>query len=186
MENRLMMKLIVGTESMFFLSLIMAYVYFSVHSGFKNAQSGNLDLQSTALFTVLLFLSSFTFWRAEVNSKKKKTGRLKGWLLLTVLLGGLFLVGQGHEYSRLLHSHVTLSSSIFGTSFFTLTGFHGLHVFIGLLIISVVIGLSFKERFNSSHSGIISTIGIYWHFVDVVWLFVFSIVYVLPHLNILK
>ncbi len=186
MENKLMMKLIVGTESMFFLSLIMAYVYFSVHSGFKNAQSDKLDLQSTSLFTVLLFLSSFTFWRAEVNSKKKKTVQLKGWLLLTVLLGGLFLLGQGHEYGKLLHSHITPGSSIFGTSFFTLTGFHGLHVMIGLIIISVIIGLLFKKQFISSHSGIISTVGIYWHFVDIVWLFVFSIVYVLPHLNMLK
>jgi heme/copper-type cytochrome/quinol oxidase subunit 3 len=183
MENKLMIKLVVGTEAMFFLSLIMAYLYFSLRPGFTPQQAGHLDIRSTTIFSVFLFSSSFTFWRAEMNFKKGKMTRLKGWLLLTLVLGLIFLVGQGTEYARLLRENVSISSSIFGTSFFTLTGFHGLHVLAGLVVISVITCLTFMGDYNRSPSCVFATVGIYWHFVDIVWLFVFLIVYVLPHLH---
>ena len=175
------MKLIVGTESMFFLALIMAFIYFSNTPGFKAHQLANLDIKSTGIFSILLFSSSFTFWRAEKNHSKGKIGRLKIWLLLTILLGAVFLAGQAKEYTSLLNNQVNISSSMFGTGFFTLTGFHGLHVFIGLVIISIITALTFLGDFNNPGSSVISTIGIYWHFVDIVWLFVFTIVYVIPY-----
>jgi heme/copper-type cytochrome/quinol oxidase subunit 3 len=189
MENKLMIKLVVGTEAMFFLSLIMAYVYFSLMPGFTTQQTDHLDLRSTAIFSTFLFSSSFTFWRAETNFKKGKMARLKGWLLLTLALGLTFLVGQGREYARLLQENVSIGSSIFGTSFFTLTGFHGLHVFAGLLVIAIITGLTFSGDYNQSTSNVRSTssvfatVGIYWHFVDIVWLLVFGIAYVFPHLH---
>ena len=183
MENRLIVKLIVGTESMFFLALIMAYVYFSAHSGFKPVQSANLDLHATAIFSLFLFSSSFTYWCAESSALKGRMNQVKGWLLLTIILGLIFLFGQGHEYEKLLHNDVTVSSSIFGTSFYTLTGFHGLHVVIGLIAIGILAGLVFSGNYDPTRSSFISALGIYWHFVDIVWLFVFSVVYVLPHLN---
>ena len=179
-----MMKLIVGTESMFFVALIMAYIYFWMHAGFKAEQYNNLDLPITAIFSVFLFTSSFTFWRAEANARKGKKNKVVAWLLGTIILGLIFLFGQGREYKKLLYNQVTLSSSVFGTSFFTVTGFHGLHVIIGLIIISILTGLVIFRNYDANRSSLISAIGIYWHFVDIVWLFVFSIIYVLPHLNI--
>lgn len=178
-----MVKLVVGTEAMFFLALIMVYVYFSLPPGFALHQADYLDLRSTSVFSAMLFASSFTYWRAETNFKKGKMGRLKGWLLLTLLLGLTFLVGQGIEYSKLLNDHVSISSSIFGTSFFTLTGFHGLHVFVGLVVISIITLLTFLGDYEQSTTSIFGTVGIYWHFVDIVWVFVFTIVYVFPHLH---
>jgi heme/copper-type cytochrome/quinol oxidase subunit 3 len=183
MENKLMVKLVVGTEAMFFLSLIMAYVYFSLTPGFSPQQADHLDFRSTAIFSTLLFSSSFTYWRAETNFKKGKMNHLKGWLLLTLALGLVFLVGQGTEYARLLRENVSIGSSLFGTSFFTLTGFHGLHVFAGLLIICIITGLTFAGDYNGSTTSVFTTVGIYWHFVDLVWLIVFLIVYVFPHLH---
>lgn len=183
MDYKLMIKLIVGTEAMFFLALIMAYVYFSLLPGFASPQANHLDIRSTTLFTALLLSSSFTFWRAETNYKKGKMTRLKVWLLLTLVLGLIFLIGQGTEYARLLKDNVSISSSLFGTSFFTLTGFHGLHVLAGLVVISIVTSLTFMGDYDRSSTSVFGTVGIYWHFVDVVWLFVFSIVYLLPHLH---
>lgn len=181
MDNKLMVKLIVFTEAMFFLSLIMAFVYFSFTPGFKNQQISTLDIRSTGIFSLLLFFSSFTYWRAEQNYNTGDIKQLKIWLLLTLALGAIFLFGQGKEYLKLLNSHVSISSSMFGTSFFTLTGFHGLHVFAGLVIISIVTCLTFFGDYSANkHSMIFSSIGIYWHFVDIVWLVVFSIVYILP------
>ena len=104
---------------------------------------------------------------------------LKGWLIVTILLGAIFLVGQGAEYVRLIRDNITLNGSVFGASFFTLTGFHGLHVLIGLVILSIILALAFLKDSKSA----IRTIAPYWHFVDVVWLFVFTVVYVLPQFS---
>jgi heme/copper-type cytochrome/quinol oxidase subunit 3 len=180
MDNKLMVKLIVFTEAMFFLSLIMAFVYFSFTPGFKHQQVSALDIRTTGIFSLLLFSSSFTYWRAETNYDAGKLKRLKFWLLLTLILGAVFLFGQGKEYLKLLNSHVSISSSMFGTSFFTLTGFHGLHVFAGLVVISIITCLTFLGDYETKKSTVFSSIGIYWHFVDIVWLVVFLIVYVLP------
>lgn len=176
-----MMKLVIGTESIFFLSLIFAYIYFYVRPGYDPRYVSLLDLKTTGIFSVLLFSSSFTFWRAEHNFNKGNSGRLKVWLLVTILLGTVFLFGQGKEYWHLIHEQLTISKNIFGTSFFTLTGFHGLHVFIGLIILSILLLLAFLGDFDSPGSTVIGTIGLYWHFVDAIWLVVFSLVYVLPH-----
>jgi heme/copper-type cytochrome/quinol oxidase subunit 3 len=96
------------------------------------------------------------------------------------LLGAIFLIGQGEEYWRLINDKITLSSSVFGTSFYALTGFHGFHVFVGLIILFIILILTFLGDFDNPSSNVISTAGIYWHFVDIVWLAVFTVVYVLP------
>lgn len=183
-----MMKLVVGTEGMFFLSLIMAFVYLSFVSGFEPGQQQALDIKSTGIFSLFLFSSSGTFWMAEKNYNKGNIKNLKLWLCATILLGIVFLFGQGKEYFRLIQQQkITLSSSLFGTSFYTLTGFHGFHVFVGLIILCIVLVLSLLGDFNNNQkSTLIKTVGIYWHFVDIVWVFVFTVVYILPKMGILK
>jgi heme/copper-type cytochrome/quinol oxidase subunit 3 len=181
MENKTMIKLVVGTEAMFFLCLIMAFVYMAYHTGFEPHEVGELDIRSTGIYTILLAGSSFTLFLAERGYKKGRIGKLKGWLMATLVLGVVFLGGQGREYIRLIRADITLSGSVFGTSFFTLTGFHGLHVLIGLVILSVILLLAFLGDYDRNMSSTaISTIAVYWHFVDIVWIFVFTVVYVLP------
>ena len=179
-DNKTMMKLVVGTEAMFFISLIMAFVYMAYNSGFEPYEVKALDIKATGIFTVLLLSSSFTFWRAEKNYEKGKIKKLKIWLIATIVLGTVFLFGQGKEYWRLVQDNITLNGSVFGTSFYTLTGFHGFHVFVGLIILMIILIMTFLGDFNKKNSTVVSTVGIYWHFVDVVWIFVFTVVYVLP------
>ncbi len=179
-DNKTMMKLVVGTEAMFFISLIMAFVYMAYNSGFEPYQVKALDIKTTGIFTLFLFASSFTFWRAEKNYRKGNINNLKTWLIATIILGGIFLFGQGKEYWRLVQDNITLNGSVFGTSFYTLTGFHGFHVFVGLIILLIILIMSFLGDFDKENSSVVSTVGIYWHFVDVVWIFVFTVVYVLP------
>ncbi|WP_423146030.1 cytochrome c oxidase subunit 3 [Rubrolithibacter danxiaensis] len=180
MENKLMMKLVIATEAIFFLSLMITFVYFAIRPGFKQHSLDLLDIKTTGIFSLMLFSSSFTFWRAEVNFNRGQTARLKTWLGVTIFLGIIFLFGQIKEYLRLLHEDFTISKDIFGTSFFTLTAFHGLHVFIGLIILSVVLLLAIVGDFDKPGSSVIKSTGMYWHFVDLVWLLVFSLVYILP------
>lgn len=176
-----MMKLVVGSEAVFFLALMMGFVYFAYYPGFDPQSVALLDLTKTSVFTALLLASSFTFWRAEVSQKNGHPGCLKLWLSATVILGSVFLIGQGLEYNHLFTNHLIISKSTFATGFFTLTGFHGLHVLIGLIILSVVLYLAFLGDFDGSWSKVISAVGIYWHFVDIVWMVVFTLVYILPH-----
>ncbi len=176
-----MMKLVVGTEAMFFVSLIVAFIYMASNAGFEPHEVNQLDITTTGVFTVILIGSSITLLLAEKKYKQGNVKGLKTWLLITILLGAVFLVSQGKEYWRLIQANITLSGSVFGTSFYALTGFHGLHVFIGLIILSIVVLLAYLGDFNNRHSSVISTVAIYWHFVDIVWIFVFTVVYVLPH-----
>ena len=187
-DNNIMIKLVVGTEAMFFLCLIMAFIYMAFHSGFEPHELNKLNIRTTGMYTILLIASSFSLLLAERCLRYGKIGGLKGWLLLTIFLGTTFLFGQGKEYLRLIRENVTLSGSVFGTSFFTLTGFHGLHVFIGLIVLSVILLLVFlgdysraspTRKVDSRHTAL-NTAAIYWHFVDIVWLMVFTVVYVLP------
>jgi heme/copper-type cytochrome/quinol oxidase subunit 3 len=181
MASKLMMKLVIGTEAIFFLSLMMGFVYFAYYPGFNPKSVQLLNVTSTSLFTVLLLSSSFTFWRAEVSYKHGNPTAMKRWLLATIGLGGVFLVGQAVEYNDLLSNQLVISKGTFATGFFTLTGFHGLHVLVGLISLSIICYLAYLGDYDQPQSSVISSVGIYWHFVDAVWVVVFTLVYILPH-----
>ena len=94
-------------------------------------------------------------------------------------LGAIFMIGQGREYAHLFNAGVVVNSSLFATAFFTLTGFHGLHVCVGLIALLILLRLAFLGEFEASAAAV-KSIGLYWHFVDVVWIVVFSVVYLRP------
>ncbi len=177
-DNKIMIKLVVGTEAMFFMCLIMAFIYMAFHSGFEPHELNKLDIRTTGVYTLLLIASSLTLLFAERCRKRQSKRALKSWLFITLLLGAAFLFGQGREYIRLIRENITLSGSVFGTSFFTLTGFHGLHVLIGLIILSIILLLTFlrdDRAPGAERSGdALGTAAIYWHFVDIVWIVVFT------------
>src|SRR5579875_3848805 len=150
--NKLMMKLTIGSEAIFFICLIVAYLYFWRSGNFQKEIAEHLHIKTTALFTILLLSSSFTFWRSEKNYQKENHKAVKGWLMATIMLGIIFLFGQGHEYYNLIKEDVTMSKSEFGSSFYTLTGFHGLHVLIGLIILSIVLLLTMKGYLRKNDS----------------------------------
>lgn len=173
-----MMKIVIASEAIFFLSLIVAYLYFWRSGNFQTEATAHLHVVKSAILTGVLLCSSLTFWRAEKTFIRKHLTRSKIWLGTTVILGIVFLVGQGQEYYQLLKENLTISKSEFGSSFYTLTGFHGLHVIIGVIILMIMLTLAIKGYVRSSA---LAAVGIYWHFVDAVWLFVFTTVYLLPY-----
>lgn len=180
--NKLMMKLAIGSEAILFLSLIVAYLYFWRSGNFQKEVAEHLSIRTTGFFTAVLVFSSFCFWRAERNHSKENTKATKLWLLVTIILGVVFLAGQGHEYYKLMQENVLISKSEFGSSFYTLTGFHGLHVLIGLIILLIVLVLAMQGYLLNKNSSVIKTVGLYWHFVDAVWICVFTTIYVLPYI----
>ena len=102
------------------------------------------------------------------------------WLSATALLGCVFLGGQFYEFTTFYHDGLTLSRNLFGSTFFTLTGFHGTHVAIGVLWLLSLVTHSFRGRLHQEHSLLVEIAGLYWHFVDIVWILIFTLVYLIP------
>lgn len=177
-KNKIGMLFFIGSESFFFIALIIAYVYYS-HSGGKLSETAHyLDIRKTLFFTFFLLASSITIGIAGTKYKQGKRKMLVIWLMITIFLGVIFLVGQGTEYSRLIHENVTISKNVFGSSFFTLTGFHGLHVLAGLILLSTITGLISSGKFKKMEHTAFNSISMYWHFVDAVWVVLFITVYI--------
>jgi heme/copper-type cytochrome/quinol oxidase subunit 3 len=154
--------LFIGSESLFFLSVVIAFVVFR-EQGLATAKA-QLDVGRTALFSVLLFASSGTMGLAVLR-------RSRLWLALTA-----FLAGQGLEYARLLGAGLRPGSEMFGTTFFTLTGLHALHVLVGLVLLATLFAAATARPRRVGHTAW-EGIAMYWHFVDAVWVVVFSVVY---------
>ena len=180
--NRLGMVLFILSEATFFAVLISSYVYYQaqVYPG-PNARN-SLDPALSGIFTIFLLASSVTAWAASKSLERGSRRGLIAWLVATVVLGAIFLFGQGREYLHLLSNDVSVDRNLFGTTFFTLTGFHGLHVLGGLIALTILTVLSGLGAFRGPKSTPVEAVSLYWHFVDVVWIVLFSLIYIWPHL----
>jgi heme/copper-type cytochrome/quinol oxidase subunit 3 len=176
-NNKLAMLLFLLSEGTFFAFLIIGYVYYHSISNTGAMAAKVLDPVKAGIYTVFLLSSSFTVWRAESSLRRGSKRGFQAWLLVTIVLGAVFLVGQGREYLHLYGEDVTVSRNIFGTSFFTLTGFHGLHVLLGLIMLIVIWALAWRGEFEEKHSSAVEAVALYWHFVDWIWVVIFSVVY---------
>ena len=176
-NNKLAMLFFLLSEGTFFAFLIIAYVYYHAVSNTGVMAARVLDPLKTGIYTIFLLSSSVTVWRAEKGLRRGSQGAFRGWLLVTIILGVVFLFGQGSEYLHLYAEDVTISRDIFGTSFFTLTGFHGLHVLLGVIALAVIFVLALKGDFAEKHSSAVETVALYWHFVDWIWVVIFSVIY---------
>ncbi len=178
-KNKLGVLLLIGSEAIFFLLLIVAYVSFrNVDTGGPTAVS-TLDPLLTGVFSLFLFSSSFTIWRAGKSLMHGRRTAFQGWLLATILLGLVFLAGQAYEWRSLFAQGATINANLFGTTFFTLTGFHGLHVLAGLTALAIILGMGRAGvDFQSAHPAAVESLSLYWHFVDLVWVVIFGVVYV--------
>ena len=166
-RNLLGVAIFIASESVFFLAVVLAYVAYR-DSGLATAKA-TLDVGRTAIFSIALFASSGTMAFAV----RAESGR---WLAATIVLGAIFLAGQGSEYARLLGEGIGPGSALFGTTFFTLTGLHGLHVLVGLVALVALVTANLR-RPGAVRAVAWEGVSMYWHFVDAVWVVVFSVVY---------
>ncbi|MFZ1265229.1 cytochrome c oxidase subunit 3 [Candidatus Amarolinea dominans] len=174
---KLGMWIFLASEVMFFSALIAAFMMFRLRGPADANQILNIPL--TAFNTFVLLTSSMTVVLALAAAQRNDQAKLRLWLFASLLCGGTFLGVQVIEYFKLFEEGLTISSSMFGTIFFTLTGFHGLHVFIGLLWLVGIIVQALRGRFNADYSMSLEIFGLYWHFVDIVWIILFVIVYLI-------
>lgn len=168
--------LFLASEAIFFALLIAAYVYYTGASPDGPNARKVLDPVKTGFYTACLLGSSATVYLAERAQRKGNSG-VALWLGATMSLGAVFLYGEMQEYRKLLHENVTVSRDLFGSTYYTLTGFHALHVTVGLILLGTMLVISLRRKFGRPQHAALECISYYWHFVDVVWVAVFSVVY---------
>ncbi len=165
-------------EGMIFLGLFGSYLAFrSVLPTWPPAGTPELELLLPGVNTIILISSSFVIHNADTAIKKNDVSGMRTWLAITAAMGAIFLGGQLYEYSNL---EFGLTTNLFASAFYVLTGFHGLHVFIGVSAIIAVLWRSRdSDHYNSEKHFGVEAAEIYWHFVDVVWIFLFGLLYLL-------
>jgi heme/copper-type cytochrome/quinol oxidase subunit 3 len=171
--------LFLASEVMFFAGLIAAYIVLRAGSPDWPIVSEVLNVPLVAGNTFILIVSSVTMVQAYAGIEVGDQNRLRTMLAATAVLGVIFLSIQAFEWNALLHEGVTPQNSLFGASFYTLTGFHGAHVTGGVLGLFFVIYKAYRGGYTQTvHEGV-ELMGLYWHFVDVVWIILFTIVYLI-------
>jgi cytochrome c oxidase subunit III len=173
------MLLFIASEVMFFGGLFATYFNARASVGPGNwhpPEGGHLDLPLAAVLTAVLVASSFTMQFGVWAIRRGDNGALRMWTAITLGLGVLFLAGQLYDYSQLGFG---IADGVFGTTFYTLTGFHGAHVFGGVLMLGVILYRGMAGQFSARHHDAVEAVSLYWHFVDVVWILLFSILYLI-------
>jgi cytochrome c oxidase subunit I+III len=166
------------SEVTFFGALIVAYLEYRTRSAGPGPH--DLDVPRTLLFSLFLFASSGTVYLAERCLARDDQRGFLTWWVASIGLGAVFLIGQVTEYARLYAVGITIGTNLFTSAFFTLTGFHGLHVFIGLIALGVIGVLGLRGDFGRGRRRVaVDGVSIYWHFVDGIWVVIFSLVYLL-------
>lgn len=167
------------TEVAFFSSLFVAYVVYIGKSISGPTPAEVLDLWPAIINTVLLLSSSFTMAQASASFAADRRGRFYTWLPLTMALAVGFLVVTSIEwYGLIFRDHLEIYSNLFGTTYYTLVGFHSAHVAMGLVLMAALLGTALRGRLTG-HATAVELVAWYWHFVDTVWIGIFLVVYLL-------
>jgi cytochrome c oxidase subunit 3/cytochrome o ubiquinol oxidase subunit 3 len=182
-HTKLAMWLFLGSECLLFGALISTYVLYRGRSAEPPFPHDVFDIPYTSVSSFVLLASSLTMVLALAAAQRLDYGQMRLWLLSTAMLGMTFVGGQVYEFTSFYHEGLTLQKNLFGTTFFVLTGFHGLHVTVGILMLLSLVGMSWTGRLPRDQSFPIEMVGLYWHFVDIVWIVIFTVVYLIPTPN---
>jgi len=172
------MACLIIAESAIFTILVVAYLFYVGKS--LSGPTPREVLETPIFYTVCLLSSSLTIhFAGKALERGRRAGFLLLWLL-TIALGAFFLYGTGQEWHRLIYEHgLTISTNLFGTTYYSLVGLHAFHVTAGLIMLSIVLLFGLAGRVGPEQSARVDVLSMYWHFVDAVWVIVFTVVYVI-------
>jgi cytochrome c oxidase subunit 3 len=177
-RGRVGMACLISAESAIFTIFVVAYLYY-VGKSFSGPTPREV-LETPIFYTICLLSSSLTIHFAGKLLERGRRGTFLTLWSLTIALGALFLYGTGQEWHRLIYEHgLTISTNLFGTTYYSLVGLHAFHVTAGLIMLSIVLLFGLAGRVGPEQSARIDVLSLYWHFVDAVWVVVFTVVYVL-------
>ena len=178
-HRKLLMWAFLGSDFMFFGSLIATYLVYYGKSIAGPTPHEILNIPVTSVSTFVLLMSSFNMVLAYNAISRGNVRAFRIWILCTVLLGTTFLGFQVFEFREFAMHGLTPRTNLFGTTFFTLTGFHGAHVTIGVIWLLSIFGYSLRHPMSSKDSLNVDLAALYWHFVDIVWIVIFTVVYLI-------
>ena len=177
-RGRVGMACLIIAESAIFTIFVVAYLFYVGKS--LTGPTPREVLETPIFYTICLLSSSLTIHFAGKFLERGKRGAFLGLWLLTIALGGLFMYGTGQEWHRLIYEHgLKVSTNLFGTTYYSLVGLHAFHVSAGLTMLSIVLFFGLAGRVGPEQSARVDVLSMYWHFVDAVWVVVFTVVYVL-------
>lgn len=179
-NNKLAMWLFLGSECLLFGGLISTYMLYRNRHSAELGPDQLWDIPFTSASSFVLLTSSLTMVLAVSAANRKDLRNTKIFLGVTALLGGLFVAGQIYEFTTFYREGLGFTTSLFSSSFFTLTGFHGVHVSIGIVMLVATIGMIQKNKISGDKAEAVEMVGLYWHFVDIVWIIIFTLVYLIP------
>jgi cytochrome c oxidase subunit 3 len=169
------------SESLMFGGFFAAYLMVRGAASHWPPEGTEVELLLPTINTIILVSSSFVIHLGDAAIKKNDVNGLRKWYIVTALMGAVFLVGQAYEYATLGYG---LKTNIFANCFYLMTGFHGLHVFIGLVLILGVLWRSRRAGHYSDHKHTgVEMAEIYWHFVDIIWIVLFALLYILTQFS---
>lgn len=168
---------LIAAESAIFIIFVVAYIYYT---GIRELHPGPRDvLEVPIAITICLLSSSIFIWLAERAIQRGALKQFIAFWSITWLLGAIFLAGTAEEWRGLIYDrHFTVRTNVFGTAFYSLVGLHASHVIVGLLMILIVLLLAIAGKVTAEHAERITVLAMYWHFVDAVWVVVFTVVYI--------
>ena len=183
-NRKLFMWLFLGSDCLFFGSLIATYMMYRGRDEALKLAGPHphevFDIPYTSVSSFVLLMSSLTMVLALAAIQRGDIRGLRIWLLATSFLGLVFLGGQAYEFTAFVHEGLNLRTNLFGSTFFVTTGFHGAHVAVGVLILLSVYLMASRGRITQADSMTVELAGLYWHFVDIVWILIFTLIYLLP------
>ena len=165
-----------GSELMFFAALFGMYFTLRAQAPSWPPPGTDLPLALPTVFTTVLVASSFTMQTAVRRIKQGNVASMRRWILLTFLMGWVFLVGQYHDYLR---ANFQIGTNAYGSAFYTMTGFHAIHVLAGLVAMLVALGRAAAGVYSADEHASLEAVTYYWHFVDIVWIFLFLVIFVI-------
>jgi heme/copper-type cytochrome/quinol oxidase subunit 3 len=182
-HKKMAMWAFLASDCMFFGTLISTHlIYRKIYPTVVNPTE-IFSIELTGFSSFILLMSSFLMALTVSSAHKKNIKSMRLFLFGTIIFGLIFLGGQVYEFTHFVHEkHLTLSSSVFGSTFYVLTGTHGVHVALGVLWLASWLVCSYTKKFSWVNSLDIETAGLYWHFVDIVWIVIFTVVYLVEYL----
>ena len=177
---KLGMWLFLASECLLFGALISTYVLYRSSIGEGVHPVDVFDIAYTSISSFVLLASSLTMVLALSAIQRGDQVRLRLWLMTTAMLGMVFIGGQVYEFTSFIRDGMTIKTNVTSSAFYTLTGFHGAHVTLGILMLLSLVALSGLGRLGQERSQVVELVGLYWHFVDIVWIVIFTVVYLTP------
>ncbi|MCU1358704.1 MAG: cytochrome c oxidase subunit [Acidimicrobiales bacterium] len=181
-NEKLAMWVFLGSECLLFGGLISTFLLYKDRSGSGTLNQTPHELYNiafTSISSFVLLMSSLTMVLAVSAIQRGDHRALRTWLITTAGLGGIFISGQVFEFTEFMDKGYGMTHSPAWSAFFTLTGFHGVHVTLGIIMLLSTAALSWRGKLDQSKAEAVEIVGLYWHFVDVVWILIFTIVYLI-------